>query len=155
MTTKKMLIALFVVAMVWSCKTNPVGTMNSMLKEADELLMAAGKQTNVSKADFMKNLVDNKRFTAQQNVFFPSALAVDFKKKTVTLPAFIIFSINISPLWGYFPRISNFFDRSNPIFAFIIKNVNHTVGSVNCMDKVHFSNMCESCNSFTESCNTS
>ncbi len=58
------------------------------LIEADQLLATAAQQRNVSKDDFMKTLVDKAKFTAAQNVFFPSALAVDFTKKWVTLPVY-------------------------------------------------------------------
>jgi len=60
-----------------------------MIKEVDELLtVAATMQKAGSKEDFMNKLVDGKRFSFKQNVFFPSALAVDFKNKRVTLPVY-------------------------------------------------------------------
>lgn len=55
--------------------------------ETDNILSAAAKQMKTSKDGFQKNLVAN-RFTPAQNVFLPSALAVDFQKKTVTLPVY-------------------------------------------------------------------
>ncbi|HLL42843.1 MAG TPA: hypothetical protein VK369_06865 [Segetibacter sp.] len=63
---------------------------NAALKEVNILLETAAQQRNVSKEDFMKTLVDKGRFTAEQNVFLPSTLAVDFteNKPTVTLPVY-------------------------------------------------------------------
>ncbi len=58
------------------------------LKEADVLLAMAAKERNVSTEEFMKTLVDVGKFTAEQNVFFPSALAIDFTTKMVTLPVY-------------------------------------------------------------------
>jgi len=71
-----------------ACKKSSDAPMQNNLKEADELLATAARQRNISKEDFMKILIDDKRFSAQQNVFLPSALAVDFKKKWVTLPVY-------------------------------------------------------------------
>ncbi len=71
-----------------ACKKNPDATMPDSLKEADELLSGAARQRNISKEDFMKMLVDSKRFTREQNVFLPSSLAIDYKKKWVTLPVY-------------------------------------------------------------------
>lgn len=70
----------------FACEKN--SATSSLLTEADGLLATAAQQRNVSKEDFMKTLVDKAKFTAQQNVFFPSALAVDFTKKWVTLPVY-------------------------------------------------------------------
>jgi hypothetical protein len=58
------------------------------LKEAEGLLATAAQQRNISKEDFMKILVDDKRFNSKQNVFMTSPLAIDFKKKWVTLPVY-------------------------------------------------------------------
>jgi len=71
-----------------ACKKNPDAPMHDSLKEADELLATAAQQRNISKEEFVKILIDDKRFNAKQNVFFPSALAVDFNKKWVTLPVY-------------------------------------------------------------------
>lgn len=92
----KSLIRLFasfvlVILIFSSCKKNENPTQDSSsaaLKEADVLLEAAAQQRNVSKEDFIKTLTDVKKFTAEQNVFFPSALAIDFTNKTVTLPVY-------------------------------------------------------------------
>ncbi len=70
-----------------ACKKNKENN-SAYIKEADELLATAAQQRGVSKEDFMKTLVDKGKFTSEQNVFFPSALAVDFKKKWVTLPVY-------------------------------------------------------------------
>lgn len=59
----------------------------SQMREAESILTAAAGQMKMSQADFQKNLVAQ-RFSSAQNVFFPSALAVDFQKKTVTLPVY-------------------------------------------------------------------
>ncbi len=58
------------------------------MQEADELLATAAQQRNITKEEFMKLLTDENRFSAKQNVFLPSALAVDFKNKWVTLPVY-------------------------------------------------------------------
>lgn len=63
-------------------------TETDKLKEAEGLLATAAQQRNVSKEDFMKTLVDDKRFNSKQNVFLTSPLAIDFKKKWVTLPVY-------------------------------------------------------------------
>ncbi len=70
-----------------ACKKNKENN-SAYIKEADELLATAAQQRGVSKEDFMKTLVDKGKFTSEQNVFFPSALAVDFTKKWVTLPVY-------------------------------------------------------------------
>ncbi len=83
---KKIPIILFVLAFILSCKKTPIKP--DSLKEVDILLTTAAQQRKISKEDFMKTLVDTKKFTSEQNVFFPSALAIDFKKKWVTLPVY-------------------------------------------------------------------
>ncbi len=75
------------------CKKNMNGNddnSSAALKEAHGLLASAAQQRNVSKEDFMKILVDDKRFTPAQHVFLRSTLAVDFteNKPTVTLPVY-------------------------------------------------------------------
>lgn len=60
---------------------------SAQMREAESILTAAAKQIGISKKDFQRNLVAA-RFSPEQNVFFPSALAVDFQKKTVTLPVY-------------------------------------------------------------------
>ncbi len=60
---------------------------SAQMREAKSILAAAAKQMKMSKEDFEGNLVAA-RFSPEQNVFFPSALAVDFQKKTVTLPVY-------------------------------------------------------------------
>ena len=70
-----------------ACKKNKENN-RAYIKEADELLATAAQQRGVSKEDFMKTLVDKGKFTSKQNVFLPSALAVDFTKKWVTLPVY-------------------------------------------------------------------
>jgi hypothetical protein len=61
---------------------------NAALNEVNTLLETAAQQRNVSKEDFMRTLVDKDKFTAEQNVFFPSTLEIDFKTKHVTLPLY-------------------------------------------------------------------
>ncbi len=84
----------FAILIFLACKKNAQTTngknaqTTNGLTEADQLLATAAQQRNVSKEDFMKTLVDKAKFTAAQNVFFPSALAVDFTKKWVTLPVY-------------------------------------------------------------------
>jgi hypothetical protein len=70
-------------------KTKRTVAKSAQTKEIDAILSAAAKQAKTSKDAFQKNLVAN-RFTPEQNVFLPSALAVDFKKQvpTVTLPLY-------------------------------------------------------------------
>jgi len=71
-------------------KATPVATAAddpAALKEADALLAAQARQTGVSLADMMKTHAPG-RFTRQQNVFLPGALAVDFQRKTITLPLY-------------------------------------------------------------------
>ncbi len=77
----------FAILIFFACKKTSQATKDG-LSEANELLATAAQQRNVSKEDFMKTLVDKAKFTAAQNVFFPSALAVDFTKKWVTLPVY-------------------------------------------------------------------
>ena len=62
-------------------------TTEAAMEEADDLLMTAAQQTGVSKESFASNLVAA-RFTPEQNVFLPSAQAIDFQQKTVTLPVY-------------------------------------------------------------------
>ncbi len=62
-------------------------TSETSMEEADGLLMTAAQQTGVSKEIFASNLVAA-RFTPEQNVFLPSAQAIDFTQKTVTLPVY-------------------------------------------------------------------
>lgn len=71
-------------------KKSPKDAMADKLNEAGGLLATAARQRGVSKEDFMKMLVDEKRFDSKQNVFLPSTLAVDFNEKnpTVTLPLY-------------------------------------------------------------------
>ena len=70
-----------------ACKKNKENN-SAYIKEANELLATAAQQRGVSKEDFMKTLVDKGKFNSKQNVFLPSALAVDFTKKWVTLPVY-------------------------------------------------------------------
>lgn len=63
------------------------GDDSAQTREAKSILAAAAKQMKMSDKDFQKNLVAD-RFSSEQNVFLPSALAIDFKKKTVTLPVY-------------------------------------------------------------------
>jgi len=60
------------------------------MQEADEILSVAAEQRNVSKEEFIETLVADDRFSADQNVFLPSTLAVDFteNRPTVTLPLY-------------------------------------------------------------------
>lgn len=81
----------FAILIFLACKKNVNDNQqdsNAALKEVNTLLETAAQQRNVSKEDFMKTLVDRGKFTAEQNVFFPSALAIDFKSKRVTLPLY-------------------------------------------------------------------
>lgn len=94
---KKILIIIVVCAFFLSCKKNPVET--NSLREIHELLATAAQQRNVSKEKFMKTLVDVNRFTSEQNVFLPSALAVDFTKKWVTLPLYTGIGANGNPVY--------------------------------------------------------
>lgn len=59
------------------------------LQEADELLSAAASLNGTSKTEETAARSAN-RFTRQQNVFFPGAIAVDFQRrtKTITLPLY-------------------------------------------------------------------
>jgi len=70
-----------------STMRNQDGNSEAM-KEATSLLAATARQMNMSQGDFMKKLVDKNRFTASQNVFLPSTVAIDFTKKLVTLPVY-------------------------------------------------------------------
>jgi len=83
---KKYLLIIFATTLFFSCKKNKEET--SMLQEAENLLAVAAQQRNLSKEEFRKILINNNRFTAAQNVFFPSALAVDYSRKHVTLPVY-------------------------------------------------------------------
>ena len=60
---------------------------SAQMREANSILEAAARQMKMNKKDFQKNLVAA-RFSPEQNVFIPSALAIDFQKKTVTLPVY-------------------------------------------------------------------
>jgi hypothetical protein len=91
---KKIILTLLCMFLLFSCKEiweiiTPPGhnTGQTAMEEADGLLTAAAQQTGVSKESFANNLVAE-RFTPEQNVFLPSALAIDFKQKTVTLPVY-------------------------------------------------------------------
>lgn len=68
-------------------KTKRVAGKSAQSKDVEAILSAAAKQAKTSKDAFQKNLVTN-RFTSEQNVFLPSALAVDFSKPTATLPLY-------------------------------------------------------------------
>jgi hypothetical protein len=85
---KKLLSLLFVSAFFLSCEKNSDEPMSDSMKEVDALLTTAAQQRNISKEAYMKMLVDDTKFSAAQNVFFPSALAVDYKAKHVTLPLY-------------------------------------------------------------------
>lgn len=85
---KKVILLILVSTIFISCKKNSETAISENLKEADGLLATAAQQRNISKEEFMKTLVDIGKFTAQQNVFFPSALVVDFTAKRVTLPVY-------------------------------------------------------------------
>ncbi len=88
-STKILLTGFALVMLIFSaCKKNSDTGMAAYISEADGLLATAAQQRNVSKEDFMKSLVNVSKFTADQNVFFPSALAIDFTKKWVTLPVY-------------------------------------------------------------------
>ncbi len=61
------------------------------LEEADELLTSAAEQRSVSTEELQEMLTGaDDRFDAEQNVFLPSTLAVDFTESnpTVTLPVY-------------------------------------------------------------------
>jgi len=90
MQSPKILLQGFVLVMLIfsACKKNSDSATTSYINEADGLLATAAQQRNVSKEDLMKSLVNVSKFTADQNVFFPSALAIDFTKKWVTLPVY-------------------------------------------------------------------
>nr|MBA3550622.1 CHRD domain-containing protein [Patescibacteria group bacterium] len=60
---------------------------NQYMNEVDGLLMKAAENTGVSKDSFANNLVAS-RFNSSDNVFLPSALALNFQKKQVTLPLY-------------------------------------------------------------------
>lgn len=78
-------------ATLTGCQDDEMGagqnTSQTALTEADGLITTAAQQTGVSKEAFAGNLVAA-RFTAEQNVFLPSALAIDYQQKTVTLPLY-------------------------------------------------------------------
>ena len=97
MKTSKILIPVFASLMLIfsACKKNSDAGMAAYINEADGLLATAAQQRNVSKEEFMNSLVNVSKFTADQNVFFPSALAVDFTKKWVTLPVYKLSLIHI------------------------------------------------------------
>jgi hypothetical protein len=89
---KKIIYLSFFLLTISSCMKNDDFSLpdirSESLKEVEGLLASAAKERNVSKEEFMKTLVDVDKFTAQQNVFFPSALAIDFTNKLVTLPLY-------------------------------------------------------------------
>lgn len=75
------------ISVVTTKRLAPKNAKSAQTKEADSILSAAAKQAKTSKDGFQKKLVAA-RFTPEQNVFLPSALAVDFDKKTATLPLY-------------------------------------------------------------------
>ncbi len=81
---------------------------NAMLNEAEELMTAAAQQRNLSKKDFRKMLIDDNRFSAAQNVFFPSALAVNFSNKNVTLPVYKGVGPSGNPTWYIITEAADF-----------------------------------------------
>lgn len=68
--------------------TTTTDTRSESRKEADALMQTAAQQRGMSTSDFAALLTDRSRFNAQQNVFFPSALAVNYTTKHVTLPLY-------------------------------------------------------------------
>ena len=57
------------------------------LREADGMLTEAARMAGVTREALMQARAPG-RFTAQQNVFFPGALAIDIPRKHVTLPLY-------------------------------------------------------------------
>lgn len=59
------------------------------LQEANALLTTAATLTGTTKEDVTQALTaSTARYSRQQNVFFPGVLAIDFKRKQVTLPLY-------------------------------------------------------------------
>lgn len=79
------------------------------MKEANLLLTTAAQQTGVSKAS-LKNARVAVRFTPQDNVFFPSALAINFNppQPTVTLPMFKGIGPGGKPVYYIITESANF-----------------------------------------------
>ncbi len=107
--------------------------MPEKLTEAAGLLATAAQQRNVSKEEFMKNLVDDKRFDSKQNVFLPSTLAVDFTKNkpTVTLPLYKGIGPGGKPTYFVLTEACDY-DVATMLgvnFAPKLKNANGTAGS--------------------------
>ncbi len=90
-----------------SCKKDPEN-ISDVLKEAEELLATAAQQRNLSKEDFRNMLIDDNRYTAAQNVFFPSALAVDYSTKHVTLPVYKGIGPGGNPTWYIITEAADF-----------------------------------------------
>ncbi len=71
-----------------ACEKNKDKATSEGMKEVDQLLTTAAQQRNISKDAFMSLLVNTSKFTVAQNVFFPSALAINYNTKHVTLPVY-------------------------------------------------------------------
>ena len=80
------------------------------LNEADLLLSTAGKQTGVSTGS-VKSARSAVRFTPEQNVFFPSALAINFNapQPTVTLPFYKGIGPSGNPTYYIITEAANFY----------------------------------------------
>ncbi|SMB99824.1 hypothetical protein SAMN00120144_2784 [Hymenobacter roseosalivarius DSM 11622] len=79
------------------------------LREADILLTEAARIAGISKAELLQARAPG-RFTQQQNVFFPGALAVDFKRSvpTVTLPLYKGLGPGGNPTYYILTEAANF-----------------------------------------------
>ncbi|GAB3644240.1 DUF7482 domain-containing protein [Spirosoma arcticum] len=80
------------------------------LSEADLLLTTVAKQTGVSTAS-AKNARTAVRFTPEENVFFPSALAINFNapQPTVTLPFYKGIGPSGNPTYYIITEAANFY----------------------------------------------
>ena len=83
------------------------------LAEADELLTATASFTGTQKADQAQLRTAEAaavRFTRRQNVFFPGALAVDFRRSvpTITLPLYRGLGPDNSPVYYILTEAANF-----------------------------------------------
>lgn len=80
------------------------------LKEADGLLTAAASLTGTTKFDAAQAQTQSTaRFTRAQNVFFPNVLAIDFRKKQVTLPLYKGLGPDGSPVYYIITEAANFY----------------------------------------------
>ncbi|MBC7919975.1 MAG: hypothetical protein H7Z75_02700 [Ferruginibacter sp.] len=77
------------------------------LREAEDLMETAAKEAGTSRESLAN--ARRTRFTREQNVFFPGTLAIDFEKRTATLPLYKGIGPSGRPTYYIVTEAANFY----------------------------------------------